>query len=117
MMIPEATMIGLVTACDSDGFTGKRLYVVEGQPGWFRRVARTSRGLKASADGNVVAHEGDEILELRKWPALDVALAASGYYVVGSELINEAYARAAEDEESAVHDDEKAASATYDGNK
>ncbi len=83
MMIPAAKVVTHLTAESKEAYSDRSLYAVEGMDGLYRRVRRTARGLKQSEAGNVVAHLDSEVVELRRWPALDIALSAHGYRLVG----------------------------------
>ena len=83
--IPEARELECVRAHgeEQDSFVDKRLYLIEGQAGVWRRVHRGARGIKASLANAIVAHlPGDDskLGEFVPWDFLHELLAECGMY-------------------------------------
>lgn len=64
------------------GYVNRKLYVLDGQPGLYRRVAR-SRKNDVADDGRVLAFFDGGLVELIRVPKVEAELAEAGYHPAG----------------------------------
>jgi len=69
-LVPGAHRVGKSGSCAGGWFT-RRIYVVDGREGYFRRVARCGSLAKAEADGNLWAWWADKLIELSPYTLSD----------------------------------------------
>ncbi len=67
-----------VLAVEYDGFEDRHLYVLDGKPGLYRKLKRT-RGKPSGVDGAVMVLFVDELIDLKRVPALEAEFAQAGY--------------------------------------
>lgn len=86
-LIPAATVLPLVAAERGD-YVDKRLYVLEGKPGLYRRIARTGTGVTVKGPNAVLAmlsrNGEDQLAEFIRFDELDGELVAAGYTLPGA---------------------------------
>jgi len=75
-------------ATQSPLYANRKLYLVEGRPGIFRRVSREGRSGLKCPDGRVVSIEGNSLIELLRDEEVETLL-AQALAGIGEEEVSE----------------------------
>lgn len=67
-MIPSAIVCDLIKAVDRGDYQDSKIFIVEGESGFYRRISRDGRsGATTPVDNAIVAHFQDKLIELKHW--------------------------------------------------
>ena len=78
MNIPEAREVPLIHS-DATDCVNKKIYLLDGERGLWRRVARSGSGIKVSVDGAKLGVIGDSLAEFQRAANVEASLTQAGF--------------------------------------